>query len=217
MEEHKKELYFREHVGKNYASSDLKIIVVGDSHYCGGCNECGVRGDCSYEYMEGCREITQKAVKDYLAWRKGEGEWDKWMTKTYYPFDKIFYGKQDVSLKESLELWDRIVFCNFVQTAVSEGTSNNNYTADDYWKSSSLVWETIKKHNPDIVIVWGSKSYYKLPEEDWINRNNYSGFYKMNDGRYMKCMRIWHPRCAPQEEWHNNLMDFINDSRLPEE
>ena len=216
MEGLKEELYFLEHIGKNYSSSDLKIMIVGDSHYCGECDECGVRGDCSYESMEGCRGITQKAVKDYLAWRKGKRDKANWMSKTYYPFDKIFYGKKEVSLDESLELWSRIVFCNFVQTAISEGTSNNNYKAADYRESSPLVWETIKKYNPDIVIVWGSKSYGKLPEENWLNRNSYSGFYKMDDGRYMKCMKIWHPRCAPQELWHKNIMDFINDSHLPQ-
>lgn len=54
------EPYFEPYEGKKYRNSDPRILVIGDSHYCGGCELCGVRGHCAKKEMKKCRSITQK-------------------------------------------------------------------------------------------------------------------------------------------------------------
>lgn len=88
--------FFKPWIGSEYQQKNYKILVIGDSYYCGGCDRCGVYGNCSFEKMGKCSNFTQRVVKSYIDFRKGIGEKEKWMTKTYYPFDKIFYGKENV-------------------------------------------------------------------------------------------------------------------------
>lgn len=58
-------VFFKPWVGKNYHTGGIfkkKILVVGESHYCGGCNECGLK------YSPECDELTTTGVMEfYLA------------------------------------------------------------------------------------------------------------------------------------------------------
>lgn len=204
-------VYFKPWVGPNYETSERKILVIGDSHYCkdNDCGQCGVRGNCSMEEMSACRDFTINAVKNYLTFRAG-GKKGNWMTKTYLPFDKIFIGKEDVSSEESLAMWNNIAFHNFVQTAISLGASNKNYTNEDYAASSPMATEVINTLRPDVVIVWGGRAWGALTDEGWHSgENDYSGYYTWADGHKVNCIKIVHPSRAGFEEWHEKLRNFL--------
>lgn len=150
-------VYFKPWIGNNYASSCPRILIIGDSHYCGdeSCNVCGVRGNKPFAEFGDCSNFTKDRITEYINFRRGIGKKVDWMTRTFLRFDKIFYGKEDISVEESVQLWESIAYYVFVQTALSADPSNTNYSGEDYGNSSSMAMEVIKELKPDIVIVWG--------------------------------------------------------------
>ena len=203
-------VYFEPWIGKEYYNQDVKILVIGDSHYCGGCDKCGIRG-CTIPEMGECKNFTRNTIKNYLSFRAGIIEKSNWMTKTYLPFDKIYFGHEDVTLEESLKLWNKIAFHQFVQTAISEEASNTNYTNDDYSLSSPMAKEVINILKPDFIIVWGNRAYNSLDNENWTQgSDNFNGSYLLPSGKSAKCIRIYHPSRANVETWHSILNNFIN-------
>ena len=79
-------VFFKPWVGKNYHTGGIfkkKILVVGESHYCGGCNECGLK------YSPECDELTTTGVMEfYLA-----GNTDTW-TPTFKKFERSLVNKE---------------------------------------------------------------------------------------------------------------------------
>lgn len=202
-------VFFKPWVGPDYAKSDRKILVIGDSHYCGSCDRCGVRGNCSFEEMAECNNFTISTISDYIKFRAG-GEKANWMTKTYCRFDKLYYGKEEVSEEESVTLWNRIAFYNFLQTAASDDASNTNYTNDDYAASSPMATEVINELRPDVVIVWGSRAWGAMTGEGWHDgANSYTGYYTLADGHVVHCIKIIHPSRIGLDEWIPKLDEFL--------
>jgi hypothetical protein len=200
--------FFEPWIGSGYSQKNYKILVIGDSHYCGGHERCGVKGNCSFEEMKDCNDFTQVTVKSYIDFRKNIGEKHGWMTKTFYPFDKIFYGKENVTMEESLELWNSISFYNFLQTAYIEEATNVFYSNTDYILSSPLCYNVIKELRPNLIIVWGNRAYNHLPNTNWEDGTNYyNGKYLIDNE--IKCIRIYHPSRANVSYWHSVLTDFI--------
>lgn len=204
-------VFFEPWIGKDYNSSEKRILVIGDSHYCGECERCGVRGNCSLDEMgKECHEFTRKVVKEYIAYRNKIGEKKNWMKRTFYPFDKIYYGKDNISSEESESLWYSVAFYNFLQTAGSTEASNTNYRNEEYARSASMAWDVICKLRPDFVIVWGNKAYKYLPSERWTNGiDDDNGVYTLDDGHIVHCIRIYHPSRANVQYWHDILYNFL--------
>ena len=165
--------------------------------------------NCSFEEMEDCSNFTQRIVKSYIDFRKDIIEKQGWMTKTFYRFDKIFYGKENVTMEESLKLWNSISFYNFLQTAYIGEASNVSYSDDDYALSTPLFCNVIKELKPNLLIVWGNRAYYHLPNTNWLRGTNYSGKYLIDNENEIKCIRIYHPSRANVSDWHSILTDFI--------
>lgn len=208
-------VYFEPWIGENYKTSKKKILVLGDSHYCGGCDnseECGVRGF-SIEDMKECKKFTNNTITEYLTYQAGKINKAEWM-KSYLQFDKIYYGKNEVTAEESIFLWKNIAFYNFLQTASSNKSSNTNYTSDDYHKSSPMATEVINSLLPDFVIVWGSRAWNSLTGNNWTNIDNLCGYYTLPDtGHIVHCIKITHPSRASIHQSHKILFDFMEKSQ----
>lgn len=201
--------YFKPWIGDDYRQAQNKILVIGDSHYCGGCEICGVHGMLSPEDIGECSNFTRNTVQAYLKFRMGTGGKENWMTKTFYQFDKIFYGKEEVTLEESLKLWNSVSFYNFLQTAYVGAADNTIYTANDYTLSTPLAFEVIQELQPDLIIVWGNRAYDNLPSANWNEgRNYYDGFYKLTNHHIVYCLRIYHPSRANIITWHQKIMEI---------
>lgn len=212
-------------IGANYKKSDKKLLVVGDSHYCGGCggcggnitDRCGVHGKCTFDYMIGCENFkvfTNKVVKEYLSYRNGIAPKRDWMGSTYIPFDKIYYGHEDVTVEETLKLWNSIAFYQFLQTAWSGKADNTAYTNEDYEDSTPLMVEVLETLRPDYMIVWGNRAWRATPGDplEWhYGSDDYTGYYKLKDGHIIHCMRMYHPSRAGHVRWHDAITNFLND------
>lgn len=175
-------VYFKPWIGPAYHRMSTKMLIVGDSHYCEESDECDSQGNC-----KNCSLITRKAVEAYMKYRRtGKKEdWAAWMTRTYFRFDKLFYGKENVSSEESLRLWNSISFYNFLQTAHSPTPSNQSYKTSEYRHSQPMAQEVIEKLRPDYIIVWGRRAYDHLPgtELRWQEGTDYyNGAYTLEDG-----------------------------------
>ena len=82
-----KHVFFKPWIGKNYQSGGIfpkKILVVGESHYCGGCEECGLK----YK-PQGCEAVnTIKTIRLLL-----DGYTATW-TPTYRKFERSLVNKE---------------------------------------------------------------------------------------------------------------------------
>ncbi len=202
--------YFEPWVGRRYGLGGKKLLIVGDSHYCGECPRCGVRGMVQVAEMGECRQMTRKTVRQYLEARRGERPMDGWMGRTYLRFDKMMLGQDDVTPAMSEELWNGVAFYNFVQTAASMDPSNTNYSADDYKASGPIFKRVMEILLPDRVIVWGNRAYEAMPGEGWRGgADYYRGTYALGGGHEAWCLRMIHPSRAATEEWREKLRDFM--------
>lgn len=199
-------VFFKPWVGKDYDSGGIfgkKILVLGESHYCGGCNNCGNianSGDCS-------QFTTEKCIKPYL-----NGESGRWGA-TFKKFEQTMVtGDIDNNLRKSI--WNSIIFYNYLQ--VSMHTAREGGIWEDYRQSDRGFFEVLEKYRPELIIAWGvSRLYYNMPGGDrWIAGEdkvveNYSvrnDYYKLSDGSKVRIIWIYHPSTSFTSEWWRKVV-----------
>lgn len=213
-----KHVFFYPWVGSCYDSgiNGKKIMIMGHVHVCGGCNECGIIKDRDEE----CASFTNKVVNDYIKWREtGETtspEYKRW-PKTYFNFAKAFFGYEPNLKQEKCELWDKVLFYNYVQTSVSEWRQKPN--AVDYNKSQTPFMEVINKYEPDVIIVWGIYAFNNTPSggefgkpitSEEIKAIRY--IYTLNSGKQCSMIKIHHPSmCFSFSKWHEIIKAIIDE------
>lgn len=190
-----------------------KILVLGNSHYCGYCEACGIHGLAKPEQMEECIDFTTNVVNDYLAARRGESETAGWMS-TFLRFERALSGNTETTPEESEEIWSRLLFANFVQTAY-QGSWNSRYTDEDYAASAPLIMSIVDEYQPDYIIAWGKRDdcmtpWDYMPGDDWHELTEDTGYYERN-GKRIKMMRIKHPSVGFGYDYHiQAIEDFLN-------
>ena len=213
-----KDVFFYPWVGSCYNSgiNGKKIMIMGHVHVCGGCNECGVIKDKDEE----CSSLTIKAVRNYFRWRE-TGEvpspgYEGWL-KTDFNFAKAFFGFEPNLKQEKCELWDKVLFYNYVQTAVSEWYQKP-YSVD-YKKSQVPFMEVINEYEPDIIIVWGSEAFNRTPDGgkygEPITFENIQAIryiYSLNSGKQCSRIKIHHPSMYfSSSNWHEVIKSIIEE------
>jgi len=89
-----------------------KVLVLGESHICGGCDKCGNMD----EEDDDCRNFTTKnTIEPFLRYKKGELAFDYWMNN-FTKFVNVFNNRK-VDNEEIFKFWDSVVFYNFVQSS----------------------------------------------------------------------------------------------------
>jgi len=153
-------VFFEPWVGVNYNEGGIfrkKILVIGNSHYCGdrnSCQRCGVENESLYTGKD-CKDFTKTIINTYLDYQESKCEYEGWM-KTFSNFEKALNDKNS-----SEDIWNSISFYNYLQVAVpndgDKTNSNKTYNRyyDDYCKSEDCLWSVISDLKPDCIIVWG--------------------------------------------------------------
>ena len=203
-------VFFKPWIGKNYKSGGIfqkKILVVGESHYCGNenCNgKCGFR-----DFPQGgCEDFTQNRIIEYLS---GDCT-DKW-TKTYRKFERSLVNKE-TTLEDAKEIWQSIAFFNFLQVAMNEARQSG--THEDYIEGQKAFLEVIDELQPDLIIVWGVGNLYEyLPGEKdgWIwgdelkidEYNVKNGYYQRN-GNEPRVIAVYHPSVGYSWDWWHKVI-----------
>lgn len=208
--------------GANYGNiknifNGKKILALGESLYIN-----------KEEFNKGeFKELTKELVNQYIHFRKNNGEFKDakyigdW-TNTYLKFERALIGKETKS-DDSEDIWNSIVFYNYLQTPITEGAraSGSNHA---YAESQNAFIEVVKKHEPDLIIVWGVGILYDAlpPSRDnftWKERTDtVVDNYKVNCGSYTwigddkeihtaNVIAIYHPSSGfSWQWWHDNVI-----------
>lgn len=199
-----KRVFFEPWVGGNYNTGGIfnkKILVLGESHYCANpeCkNKCGFK-----DFPDGgCEDFTQNTVHDYLDPKKERNTW----MPTYLKFERSLVGDYTTPEK-SKEIWNSIAFYNYLQVALTEARKAGS--KEDYEDSKEPFFEVINKLQPDLIIIWGVRLFYKLPEEGWTEGDPLiidgydvkNGYYQLNNGNKVRCIAVYHPSTGYSWDW----------------
>jgi len=210
-----KSVFFRPRIGENYFTTGVlgkKILILGESHICGkGCSDCGDLNE-----HPNCNDFTNNAIKYFLNYKIGEGEFDYWMN-TYTKFGNVFNNK-NLSAEETISFWDSIAFYNYVQYSTDQARVSPLNV--EFKKSSIAFFEILQSIKPDLVFVWGERLWEQLPNNGEygaeITIENVKGgrlyYYTINEKKIPIYM-VNHPSSSSfNYSWHpfmKNVIDMI--------
>ena len=201
-------IFFQPFVGKDYANGGIfgkRIMILGESHYCEGCLDCGIPS----KHPE-CIDLTQGVVKDYLEKEKRQD----WM-RTFLKFERSLVGGE-TNREMSRKIWDSVVFYNYLQVAM--GGPREAGLATQYQQASKAFFEVLDKCQPEVLIVWGHQLWRNLPEERWIDgeelivegQNIRNGAYRLANGKSVKALAVYHPSVGYSWDfWHRVIRGFL--------
>lgn len=153
-----------------------KILVLGESHYCA-------------DEKDATDDLTRSVIKDFI---DPDSVFEPYKN-TYTKFERALAGRTLVK-EEQKSLWEHIVFYNYVQRPLS--AARISPTEDDFEISENPFWEILSILKPDLIIVWGNRLYYKLPQqgyqgEDIEINDDFVETWVLNDE--IKMLPIIHP------------------------
>ena len=153
-----KNVFFKPWIGESYYSSGIegkKLLILGESHICGGCNECGDLNNTEYQ----CREFTTNTIKTFLGYKSGDIEHAYWMN-TFTKFGNILSNK-NLNTEETNTFWNSVIFYNFVQFSTQKARKSPLY--EEFVKSHPSFFEILDEYKPDLIIVWGQRLWDLMP------------------------------------------------------
>lgn len=194
-------VFFKPWVGKNYDSGGIfkkKILVVGESHYCNECPECG-----NLSEADDCSDFTtEHCIKPLL-----EGYKAGW-TGTFHKFERSLVG-YETDLSESRKIWNSVAFYNYIQKAMSGPRMSPAWS--DFCAAETAFFETLDILKPELVIVWGvGRMFDNMPGgERWRNGETLTvdgytvknGYYSLDNGEETRVLWIYHPSAGYSWNW----------------
>ena len=198
--------FFLPWVGSQYASGGVfgkRIMVLGDSHYCGEpCRDCGRR------FSTKCSDFTTRVVRAYL---DQNNEREGWMT-TYLKFERSLVN-HETSPTESVKIWNSLLFYNYLQVAM-QGPRQAG-TPEQYRAAAGPFFEVMDKYQPDLLVVWGVRLWNNLPSERWVDGPDIvvdgyainNGFYRLSNGKMVRAICVYHPSVGYSwDYWYKVIM-----------
>lgn len=186
-------VFFNPRIGKNYnigGYNNLKILILGESHYCESeCEECGRQSNSE------CSNFTINVLERYFAYIKGTGVHEDWM-RTFTRFTNVFFNER-VSADKLLDFWDSVVFYNYVQSSTDGPRSKPS--SQQFSDSKDAFFEVLKECMPDLIIVWGVRLWENLPNNgkwgnEYILDNESERFYFYEiEGKCIPAYCVYHP------------------------
>lgn len=189
-------------VGKYYNERRLgkRLLVLGESHYCA-----------SAEHVRS--SLTREVIEDL---------WDphsphEAYKNTYTKCERALAGRA-LTLSEREELWQSLIFYNYVQVALSEARVAP--TQDDFARSAEAFASLLESYQPERIIVWGYRLWESLPswghslEDLVVAGKHYNRWaYPLAGGGTVHLLRMMHPSAAfSPEEWHQVISVFIQSN-----
>ena len=203
-------VFFEPWVGKNYQTGgifDKKILVLGESHYCGNVKcmkDCGILNSPE----GGCVDFTQNMMINYL-----NGYTDRW-TPTFRKFERSLVNEV-TTLERSNDIWNSVAFYNFLQIAMERAREGGD--AKDYEVARIAFLEVINELQPDVIFTWGtSRLYYNMPgiSDGWEYGDELvidgwkvpNGYYKLQNGKRARVIAVYHPSTGYSWDWWHKVI-----------
>lgn len=199
-----KNVFFKPWTGECYETGGIfgkKILVVGESHYCDGCDKCAGEPDKSE-----CSGMTVDVIKKIV-----KGESSRW-SGTFRKFERSLVN-HETTPEESAHIWNSLSFYNYLQVAVSEARTAGDWY--DYEKAGEAFYEVLDELQPDLIIVWGvTRMYDNMPSTGWekgedILIDGYSvlnGYYCVGNGKRIRAIWVYHPSAGYSWEWWHKVI-----------
>lgn len=208
-----KNVFFKPWVGKDYENGiyeGKKLLILGESHYCGGCDKCGIK------YNPSCDDFnTNKIVEGYLKYNAGERKAASFM-KNYTKFVNVIFNRK-INSEEMKNFWDSIIFYNYVQVAIEE--TRKTPTEEEFKLSEDGFFEVLNEYQPDLVIIWGERLFNNMPSKDggWMSKKvcdvASENVYSYNiDGKNIPCYCVYHPSSSKYNySYHKYIDTFLKE------
>ena len=201
-----KNVFFKPWIGKDYENGGIfgkKILVLGEAHLCGGCDDCG-----KVDNAEECADFTSKDCVKLLL----DGHTASW-TGTFRKFERSLVN-HETTLEESQRIWNSVAFYNYVQKAMDNSRKAPEWV--DFRNSEDAFFEVLDKLMPDLIIVWGVTRMYDLMpggdrwrEGDELVIDNYkvhNGYYRLSDEKEARVLWVYHPSAGYSWDWWYNVI-----------
>ena len=201
-------VFFQPFVGKDYAKGGIfgkRIMVLGESHYCEGCLDCGFQS----KHPE-CIALTNGVVKDYLE----KEERQDWM-RTFVKFERSLVG-EETDREMSRKIWDSVVFYNYLQVAMTGPRKAG--TSAQYKQAANAFFDVIDENEPECIIVWGKRLWNNMPNERWQDGDDIvvdgyhaaTGYYLLRNGKRVKVVAVYHPSGGYSwSYWHKVIQRLL--------
>lgn len=197
-------VFFKEHVGKSYQKgiTGHRVLVLGESLFCDkvkcpffpACTNTKVRNSSAFE--EKCPNsdvpLSESVQYNVDNFQKGTSEGD---ITSYANFTKLMEDIGAVSGKENL--YESIVFYDFMQFFSPQRSISSEYLSE---RDDIAFEEIVHKHNPDIIIIWGTTVANRIKKRGRYQPRNIKGGYDLDyifnqkiDGRWRSFFCIYHP------------------------
>jgi len=139
-----KTLKWRPWIGEKYI--DKKILIVGDSHFEDG-------DDWQEKNEDATRIIINACIMDKTSIKRGT-------SKIHTSIERVFYNKKNVSIEESIKLWQASAYFNLVQVLMhSSSTPPTTEQIDTGWETFLDVAKILR---PSVCIKCGLRGFGRL-------------------------------------------------------
>lgn len=192
-------VFFEPHIGGKYFDfKGTKLLILGESHYCGDCKE----------NDEVCRKCTKDVLEEkYLEYKKSGKGHVRWMN-TFTRFTNILFGEK-ISGEKLLKFWDSVIFYNYVQSSVEK--SRTQPTEEQFKNSKDAFEEILTKCKPNLILVWGRRSWDNL-DNSLENDNRFEIFWIYHPSSPKYYNKDYFKKKLEKEQRLKELLDnFINN------
>ena len=213
-----KNVFFEPFVGEQYDKGYLgkKILVLGDSHYCGDDRkaQCVQAGDCLK--LPECHDFTSRVLRYFFEYKEGVSGHQMWMN-TYNRFTNVFLVEKGgkVNYEQFMDFWNSIMFYNYVQVPMDG--SRKEPTQKEYEDSQDAFFEVLEEYKPDLIDIWGWRLLGKLPKKNKsaadfksLNASNSEHYcYFEVAGKKILAYAHPHPSANFGYEYHSKLQEAV--------
>mgnify|MGYP000029413442 CR=1 FL=1 len=186
---------FKPYIGKNYHHQDLKILILGESHYLNENDFLDYKNE-----KERIELITHYVVNKYIEYKSNGKGFARWMN-TFTKFGNVIHNKRMNNI-ETINFWEKCSFYNYVQFPTRKARVSP--TNEEFLKSKNAFETVIQQTKPDLVIFWGQRLWNNFPKENYKKgeietlKFNYS----------LPILVLPHPSSS---KFNYSLFDRIND------
>lgn len=187
-------VFFKPWVGENYEDGIFegkKMLILGESHYCGGCEKCGIK------YGNSCEKFsTTQIINSYRDYNSGQTKAASYHS-TFTKFANVIHNRK-INSDEMEKFWQSVMFYNYVQVSISQ--ARKSPTEEEFSLSEEAFYEVLNEYKPDLVIIWGERLLNNMPSKNgkWSDRKvcdlaSENVYIYDISGKMIPCYCVYHP------------------------